>query len=50
MKMSDRLCTLIPCGERLFTLKAGENDDNWREEGFRQMKSFAHLLDSELAE
>ncbi len=40
----------ILCRERLFSLEEGENDDNWHEEGLRQMKSFAHLLDSELAE
>ncbi|MEH2392324.1 MAG: ATP-binding protein [Nostoc sp.] len=36
----------ILCGERLFNLEEGENNDNWREEGLRQMKSFTHLLDS----
>ncbi|WDD35658.1 ATP-binding protein [Nostoc sp. UHCC 0926] len=39
----------ILCREKLFNLEEGENDDNWREEGLRQMKSFTHLLDSELA-
>ncbi len=36
----------ILCTERLFNLEEGENDDNWREEGLRQIKSFTHLLDS----
>ncbi len=36
----------ILCRERLFNLEEGENDDNWRKEGLRQMKSFADLLDS----
>ncbi|MGF1935846.1 MAG: ATP-binding protein [Nostoc sp. ChiQUE02] len=36
----------ILCRERLFNLEEGENNDNWREEGLRQMKPFAHLLDS----
>ncbi|MEH2070362.1 MAG: ATP-binding protein [Nostoc sp.] len=36
----------ILCRERLFNLEEGENDDNWREEGLRQIKSFTHLLDS----
>ncbi|MCC5669115.1 hypothetical protein LC653_35985 [Nostoc sp. CHAB 5784] len=36
----------ILCRERLFNLEEGENNDNWREEGLQQMKSFAHLLDS----
>ncbi|MHC5611101.1 MAG: hypothetical protein ACYTXA_08785 [Nostoc sp.] len=40
----------ILCRERLFNLEEGENDDNWHEEGLRQMKSFTHLLDSELTE
>lgn len=35
----------ILCRERLFSLEEEENDDNWREEGLRQMKSFTHLLD-----
>lgn len=35
----------ILCRERLFSLEEAENDDNWREEGLRQMKSFADLLD-----
>ncbi|MEH2335799.1 hypothetical protein [Nostoc sp.] len=35
----------ILCSERLFNLEEEENDDNWREEGLRQMKLFAHLLD-----
>ncbi|BAY11293.1 ATP-binding protein [Calothrix sp. NIES-2098] len=34
----------ILCRERLFTLEEGE-DENWHEEGLRQMKPFAHLLD-----
>lgn len=36
----------ILCRERLFNLEEGENDDNWREEGLRQMKPFTHLLNS----
>ncbi len=40
----------ILCREKLFNLEEGENNDNWREEGLRQMKPFADLLDSELAE
>ncbi|MEH1795451.1 ATP-binding protein [Nostoc sp.] len=36
----------ILCRERLFNLEEGENDDNWREEGLRQMKPFTDLLDS----
>lgn len=40
----------ILCRERLFNLEEGENNDNWREDGLQQMKSFTHLLDSELAE
>ncbi|MDF5736932.1 MULTISPECIES: ATP-binding protein [unclassified Nostoc] len=36
----------ILCRERLFNLEEGENDDNWRDEGLRQMKPFADLLDS----
>ncbi|MEH2396320.1 ATP-binding protein [Nostoc sp.] len=36
----------ILCREKLFNLEEGENDDNWREEGLRQMKPFANLLDS----
>ncbi len=34
----------ILCRERLFSLEDGETDD-WREEGLRQIKPFAHLLD-----
>lgn len=34
----------ILCMERLFTLEDGEDDENWREEGLRQIKPFAHLL------
>ncbi|MEH2014926.1 ATP-binding protein [Nostoc sp.] len=40
----------ILCREKLFNLEEGENDDNWREEGLRQIKPFTDLLDSELAE
>lgn len=40
----------ILCRERLFNLEEGDNNDNWREEGLRQMKPFADLLDSELVE
>ncbi|MBX9256766.1 ATP-binding protein [Desmonostoc muscorum CCALA 125] len=40
----------ILCRERLFNLEEGDNNDNWREEGLRQIKPFTHLLDSELAE
>lgn len=40
----------ILCTERLFSLEQRENNDNWREEGLQQMKKYAHLLDSELAE
>lgn len=36
----------ILCRERLFNLEEGENDDNWCEEGLRQMKPFSDLLDS----
>jgi hypothetical protein len=36
----------ILCRERLFNLEEGENNDNWHEEGLRQMKPFADLLDS----
>lgn len=36
----------ILCTERLFSLEQGETDDNWREEGLRQIKPFADLLDS----
>ncbi|MCG6137815.1 MAG: ATP-binding protein [Nostoc sp. LLA-1] len=35
----------ILCLERLFTLEEGENDDNWREEGLRQIQPFTDLLD-----
>ena len=31
--------------KRLFNVEEGENDDNWREEGLRQMKPVANLLD-----
>jgi hypothetical protein len=34
----------ILCMERLFTLEDGEDDENWQEEGLRQIKPFAHLL------
>lgn len=40
----------ILCTERLFSLEEGENNDNWREEGLRQIKSSARLLDLKLAE
>ncbi len=40
----------ILCRERLFNLEEGEKDDNWCEEGLQQIKPFADLLDSELAE
>ncbi|MFN6562563.1 MAG: ATP-binding protein [Nostoc sp. ChiSLP01] len=36
----------ILCREKLFNLEEGENNDNWREEGLQQIKSFTHLLDS----
>ena len=36
----------ILCRERLFNLEEGQNDDNWREEGLRQIKPFTDLLDS----
>lgn len=36
----------ILCRERLFNLEEGENYDNWCEEGLRQIKPFADLLDS----
>ncbi len=35
----------ILCRERLFSLEEGETDENWREEGLRQIKPFAHLLE-----
>lgn len=35
----------ILCTERLFNLEEGEDNENWREEGLRQMKPFADLLD-----
>ena len=35
----------ILCRERLFNLEEGEDNENWREEGLRQMKPFADLLD-----
>ncbi|MEH2178029.1 ATP-binding protein [Nostoc sp.] len=34
----------ILCRERLFNLEEGENDDNWREEGLRQIKAFTDLF------
>ncbi len=34
----------ILCRERLFTLEEGETNDNWQEEGLRQMEPFADLL------
>jgi CHAT domain len=34
----------ILCMERLFTLEEGEDDENWREEGLRQIQPFTHLL------
>ncbi|MGI2904871.1 CHAT domain-containing protein [Tolypothrix sp. VBCCA 56010] len=37
----------ILCMERLFTLEDGEDDENWQEEGLRQIKPFAHLLDTQ---
>jgi hypothetical protein len=36
----------ILCREKLFNLEEEENNDNWREEGLRQMKPFTDLLDS----
>ncbi|NEU75232.1 CHAT domain-containing protein [Hassallia byssoidea VB512170] len=34
----------ILCMERLFILEDGDNSDDWRDEGLRQMQPFAHLL------
>jgi len=37
----------ILCMERLFSLEDGDNSDDWQEEGLRQIKPFAHLLDTQ---
>ncbi|MDZ8028907.1 MAG: ATP-binding protein [Nostoc sp. DedQUE11] len=34
----------ILCREKLFNLEEGENDNNWREEGLRQIKPFTDLF------
>jgi hypothetical protein len=34
----------ILCMERLFSLEDGDNSNDWRDEGLRQMQPFAHLL------
>ncbi|WP_293086417.1 hypothetical protein [Moorena sp. SIO4A1] len=34
----------ILCRERLFTIEDNETDDQWREEGLRQIKPFRYLL------
>ena len=41
------LLVQILCRERLFSLEEGETDENWREEGLRQIAPFAHLLETE---
>jgi len=47
LQQSQRLPLLLQilCRERLFSLEEGESDENWREEGLRQIKPFAHLLE-----
>ncbi|MBO3458802.1 ATP-binding protein [Aetokthonos hydrillicola Thurmond2011] len=37
----------ILCLEKLFTLEEGETNEDWREEGLRQIEPFAHLLETE---
>lgn len=37
----------ILCRERLFSLEERETDENWREEGLKQIEPFAHLLETE---
>ena len=41
------LLVQILCRERLFSLEEGETNENWREEGLRQIARFAHLLETE---
>jgi hypothetical protein len=46
LHQSKRLPLLLQilCRERLFPLEEGETNDNWREEGLRQMQQYTDLL------